>query len=182
VTRGSFRMRQKLSDHEFHALYCPVKNTKSALFLVVSFSVVAFVGWKGLHKPLAPPSFVELIFVILLVAAMLAKWLVVFTCFRERLVLGLFIVSLVTGEVARSVPSVFGKHAEIIKSAKLALSLLGLLVSLSMLVQSVANPHVRPSDDKTAAANQIKRGSLILFAVIVTVLLLGAMLYFLPLQ
>jgi hypothetical protein len=69
-----------------------------------------------------------------------------------------------------------------IKSGKLSLSLLGLLVSLSMLVQSVANPHVRGSDDKTAAANQIKRGSLILFAVIVTVLLLGAMLYFLPLQ
>ena len=162
-------MSQKLSDQELHALYCPVKNTKSALFLVVSFSVVAFVGWKGLHKPLAPPSFVELFFAVLAVA-MLAKVLVAFTCFRERLVLGLFIVSLVTGEVVRFVPSLLGKHAEMIKSGKLALSLLGLLVSLSMLVQSVANPDVRPSDDKTAAATQIKRGSLILVAIIVTVL------------
>jgi hypothetical protein len=174
-------MKQKISDQELHALYCPVKNTKSALFLVVSFSVVAFVGWKGLHKPLESPSFVELFFAILLVS-MLAKVLVAFTCFRERLVLGLVIVSLVTGEVARFGPSVFGKHRELIKSGKLALSLLGLLVSFSMLVQSLANPHPTPSDDKTAAANQVKRGSLILFAVIVTVLLLGAMLYFLPPQ
>jgi hypothetical protein len=142
---GILRMRQKLSGQELHARYCPVKNTKSALFLVVSFAVVAFVGWKGLHRPLAPPSFVELIFAILLVAAMLATLLVPFTCFRERLLLGLFIVSLVTGEVVRFVPSLMGKHAEMIKSGKLALSLLGLIVSLSMLVQSVANPHVRPS-------------------------------------
>jgi hypothetical protein len=176
-------MKQKLSDQEVHARDCPAKNTKSALFLVVSFSVFAFLGWKGLHKPLAPPSLFELIFVVVLVAAMLATWLVRFTCFRERLLLVLFSVSLVIGELARFLPSsVFGRHAETVKSGKLALSLLGLLVSLSMLVQSVANPHVRPSDDKTAAANQIKRGSLILVAIIVTVLLLGAMLYFLPLQ
>ena len=176
-------MRRKLSDQEFHALYCSVKNTKSALFLVVSFSVFAFLGWKGLHKPLAPPSLFELIFVAVLVAAMLATWLVRFTCFRERLLLVLFSVSLVIGELARFLPSsVFGRHAETVKSGKLALSLLGLLVSLSMLVQSVANRHVRPRDEKTAAANQIKRGSLILVAIIVTVLLLGAMLHFLPLQ
>ena len=79
-------MSQKLSDQEFHALYCPVKNKKSALFLVVSFSVVAFVGWEGLHKVPASPSFVELLFAILVVA-ILAKWLVAFTCFRERWVL-----------------------------------------------------------------------------------------------
>jgi hypothetical protein len=174
-------MRQRLSDQEFHALHCPVKNTKNALFLVVCFSVFAFLGWKGLHKPLAPPSLFELIFVVVLVAAMLATWLVGFTCFRERLLLVLFSVSLVTGELARFLPSsVFGRHAETVKSGKLVLSLLGLIVSLSMLVQSVANPHVRPSDDKTAAANRIKRGSLILLAFLVTVLMLGAMLYFLP--
>jgi hypothetical protein len=135
-------MSQKLSDQEFHALYCPVKDTKSALFLVAYFSVAAFVDWRGLHKAPEYSSFVELLFAILVVA-ILAKWLVAFTCFRERLVFGLVIVSLVTGEVARFVPSVFGKHAETVKSAKLALSLLGLIVSLSTLVQSVANPHVR---------------------------------------
>ena len=176
-------MSQKLSDQEVHARACPAKNTKSALFLVVSFSAFAFVGWKGLHKPLAPPSLFEFIFVVVLVAAMLATWLVRFTCFRERLLLVLFSVGLVTGELAQFLPSsVFGRHAETVKSGKLVLSLQGLIVGLSMLVQSVTNPHVTPSDDKTAAANQIKRGSLILLAVIVTVLLLGALLYFLPPQ
>ena len=128
-------MRRGLPDQEFHALYCPVKNTKSALFLVACFSVAAFVSWKGLHKAPEQPSVVELVFAILVVA-MLAKWLVAFTCFRERLVFSLVIVSLVTGEVTRLVPSVFSKHAELVKSGKLALSLLGLLVSLTMLVQS----------------------------------------------
>lgn len=128
-------MRQNLTDQEFHALYCPAKNTKSALFLVVCFAVVAFVGWEGLHKAPEHPSLVELLFAILVVA-MLAKWLVAFTCFRERLVFGLVIVSLVIGELAGLVPSVFGKHTEMVKSGKLALSLLGLVVSLSMLVQA----------------------------------------------
>jgi len=146
-------MSQKLSDQEVHARDCPAKNTKSALFLVVSFSVFAFLGWKGLHKPLAAPSLFELIFVVVLVAAMLATWLVRFTCFRERLLLVLFSVSIVTGELARFLPSsVFGRHAETVKSGNLVLSLLGLIVSLSMLVQSVKSTQ----RSRTAAPNQIK--------------------------
>jgi hypothetical protein len=174
-------MRQKFSDQEFHARYCPVKNTKSALFLVACFSVAAFVGWKGLYKAPEHASFVELLFAILVVA-MLAKWLVAFTCIRERLVFGLVIVSLVTGEVAGFVPSVFSKHAQMVKSGTLALSLLGLLVSLSMLVQSASNPQVGLSGGGTTALNQKNKGWLILLVFIVTVLLLGAMLYFLPLR
>jgi hypothetical protein len=138
-------MRQKLSDEEFHALYCPVKNAKSALFLVTSFSVVAFVSWKGLHKPPEHPDFVVLLFAILVVA-MLAKWSVAFTCLRERLVFGFVIVSFVIGEVAAFVPSVFSNHAWMVKPGKLALSLLGLLVSLTMLIQAARSPNVGPSN------------------------------------
>jgi hypothetical protein len=76
---------RKLSDHEFHALYCPVKNTKSALFLVASFSVVTLASWRGLHKDPEHRDFVVLLFAIIVIA-MLARWLVAFTCFRERLV------------------------------------------------------------------------------------------------
>jgi hypothetical protein len=137
-------MRQKLSDDEFHALYCPVKSAKSALFLVASFSLVAFVAWKGLHKPFEPPDVVELFFVVI-VGAILAKWLVAFTCFRDRLVIGIVIVNLLTGEVTRFLPSVFGQYAEIIKSGKLALWLLGLLVSATMLVQSFRTARIKPS-------------------------------------
>jgi hypothetical protein len=134
-------MMRNLSDQEFHALYCPVKNPKAALFLVVSFSVMTFADWKGLHKVLEQPSFVELLVVIPLVI-MLAKWLVVFTCFRERLILGFVIVSIVTEEVTRFAPSGFSGHSEMIGFGKLALSLLGLLVSLTMLVQSARSPTV----------------------------------------
>lgn len=174
-------MRQKLSDQEFHALYCPVRNAKSALFLVVFFSVTAFVNWKGLHKAPEHPSLVELLFATIVVV-MLAKWLVSFTCFRERLVFGIVIVSMVTGEIEAFVPSIFSQHVETVRYGHFAFSLLGLLVSLTMLAQSAANPRARSSEGETAVANQIKQGSLILLALIVAVILLGAALYLFPLR
>ena len=154
--QGGVPMKQKLPDQELHALYCPVKNAKSAVFLVVCFSIVAFVSWKGLHRPPEHPDFVLLLFAILVVA-MLAKWLVTFTCFRERLVLGLVIVTMVAGQVERFVPSIVSQHVETVKSGHLALSLLGLLVSLTMLVQSAQSPNDdasnRPVHDKNDEQN-----------------------------
>jgi hypothetical protein len=139
-------MRRDLSAQEFHALYCPVKNEKSALFLVAVFSVTVFDGWKGLHKAPERPDLVTLSFLII-VLALLAKSLVNFTCFRERLVFVLVIVSIVTGEVESFVPSLFSQHAEMVRFGHLALSLLGLLVSLTMLWQSAWSPNVRPGGD-----------------------------------
>src|SRR5271169_1563482 len=88
--------------------------------------------------PLKAPehhSIVDLLFFIV-VAAMLARLLVAFTCLRERLVISVAIVSLLTGAVTGFVPSAFSQHTEMLRSGKLALSLLGLLVSLTMLAQS----------------------------------------------
>jgi hypothetical protein len=158
-----------------------VRRCESGILLVACFSLTAFVNWKGLQKAPGPPDFVVLLFAVVVVA-MLTKWLVAFTCFRERLVFGLVIVSMVAAEVERFVPSIVSRHVETVKSGHLALSLLSLLLSLSMLVQSAANPHdVKLSEGETAIANRPKHRSLILLAFIVTVLLLGAMLYFLPL-
>jgi hypothetical protein len=140
-------MMRHLSDQEFHTLYCPVKNPKSALFFVVLFSGTTFVNWKGLHKAPEHPGLVELLFAIIVVVC-LAKWLVSFTCFRERLVFGLVIVSLVTGNLEGFVPSTFGQHFEAVRYGHLALSVLGLLVSLTMLVQSAAGPYVRPRTEE----------------------------------
>jgi hypothetical protein len=172
-------MRQKLSDQEFHALYCPVKNTKSALFLVAYFSVAAFGNWKGLHEAPEHLDLVRLSFVII-VMALLAKSLVNFTCFRERLVFVLVIVSFVTGEVYGFFPAIVGPYAHVMELGKLTLSLLGLLVSLTMLVQSARSPNVRPSNAEASIAWQPKQNLLILLVVTLTVLALGAMLYFLP--
>jgi hypothetical protein len=172
-------MSRKLSDQEFHALYCPVKNPKSALFLVAFFSLETFISWKGLHKPPEHPDLFSLFFLIL-VMALLAKPLLTFTCFRERLVFGLVIVSVATDEGERFVPSVFGQHADTVKLVKLALSLLGLLVSLSMLAQSARAPKVEPNAEQAAIAKQTKRAFLIVLAVSMAVLVLGMLLYFLP--
>jgi len=172
-------MRRNLSDQEFHALYCPVKNTKGALFIAAYFSVAVCVDWRGLHKALEHPRFVELLFGIL-VAGTLAKWLAAFTCFRERLVFGLAIVSLVRWEVEGFAPSVLSQHVAIVRSGELALSLLGLLVSLTMLVQAVRNPSVGSSNAETSIVWQPKQSLPILLVVTLLVLVLGAVLYFLP--
>jgi len=172
-------MRQDLSAQEIHARYCPVKNTKSALFLVAYFSLAAFENWKGLHKAPEHLDLARLSFVII-VLAMLAKALVNFTCFRERLVFALVIVSFVTGEVYGFFPAIVGPYAHVVRLGELAMSLFGLLVCLTMLVQSARSPNVRPSNAEASIAWQPKRNLLISLVVILTVLVLGAMLYFLP--
>ena len=177
--QGGVPMRRKLSDQEFHALYCPVKNAKSALFLVAYFSLQAFGNWKGLHEAPEHLDLVSLSFIIIVVA-MLAKSLVNFTCFRERLVLGLIIVSFVTGEVYGFFPGIVGPYAYLVKFGDLALSLLGLLVSLTMLVQSARSPDVGPSNAEAAIAWPPKKYLLILLVAILTVLVLSTLLYFLP--
>jgi hypothetical protein len=142
-------MTQKLSDQESHALYCPVKNAKSALFLVAFFCLTSFLSWKGLNKPLEHYSLGQLLVVAIFAVAVVATWLVEFTCFRERLVLGIVIINLLTMEVQGFVPSVFSKHVEMVKSAKLALGFLGLLVSLTMLIDAARSPNAGPSNGRT---------------------------------
>jgi hypothetical protein len=123
----------EFNEPDSHAKYCPVKHTKSALFLIAYFSLAGFVNWRGLHKGPAPPDLIILFFAML-VTVMLGRAMVDFTCFRERFVFGIAIVMLVIGEVERFAPSLFGQHIEVEKAGRLALSLLGLLVSLSMFV------------------------------------------------
>ena len=176
---GLLPMRQNLLAQELHARYCPAKNTKSALFLVAYFSVAAFENWKGLQKAPEHLDLVSLSFVII-VLAMLAKSLVNFSCVRERLVFVLVIVSFVLGEVYGFFPAIVGPYAYMLKPGELTLSLLGVLVSLSMLVQSALSPRVEPTKEQTAIAKQMKRTFLILPAVILAILVLGALLYFLP--
>lgn len=171
-------MKRKLSAREFHALYCPVKNTKSALFFVAYFSITTFANWKGLHKAPEHLNFVELLFGMFVVA-LLAKWLVAFTCFRERLVFGLVIVSMVAGAIERFVPSTVSQHVETVRSGHLALSLLGLLVSLTMLVRLGRGPNIAPTNAEALNAWQPKH-ILILLVAILTVLALGVVLYLVP--
>ena len=141
-------MKKKLADKESHALYCPIKNAKSALFVVACFSVIAFASWRGLDKPPAHYSLGQLIIVIFLVA-MVARWLVEFSCGRERVLLGIIVIGLLKMEVQGFAPSVFTKHVEFAKSGELALALIGLFVSLTMLIQAVRGLGAGPSNAGT---------------------------------
>lgn len=78
-------------------------------------------------------------------------------------------VEAVPGAERGFVPTVFTKHAEMARSGKLALSLLGLLVILTMLVQSARSPNVGPRNAGASIAWQPKRNFLILLVVILTV-------------
>jgi hypothetical protein len=138
-------MWRSLSDHETHELYCPVRHVKSALFLVVCFTVTTIASWRGLHKAPETPSFVQSLFSMLVVAALI-RWLFTFTCFRERLICGLMILSLLAGQVQKLLPSVIGEHSEVIRIGKLSLSVLGLVVSLTMLVQSARGSAQPPQE------------------------------------
>ena len=73
-------------------------------------------------------------------ARWLVKWLFSFTCLRERMAFGLVIVSLLVGQAQKFAPSILGKYVEVIKTGKLALAVLALVVSLTLLVQSFFNP------------------------------------------
>jgi hypothetical protein len=141
---------RNLSDRELHARYCPLKNTKSAMFIVAYFSVAAFVNWRGLHKAPEHYSLLQLPFAII-VAATLIKWLVSFTCFRDRLVSVFVIVILVTGEVEGLVPTWFGQHSEMVRSGHFALSLLGLVVSVTMLITSARSPKFEAGGEARTA-------------------------------
>lgn len=169
-------MTQNRSNEELHARYCALRNPRSALVLVVCFSVLMFVSWRDLHKAPQPRDFIELAFAIFLIAIS-ANSLLIFKCFRERLVLVLAITSFVAAEVSEFAPAIVRPFAGLVNSGDLALSGLALLVSLTMLIQSARNPHVETGEGEM---KMLGRNLLILCAVIVTVLLLGAMLYFVP--
>lgn len=134
-------MKQKPSDQELHERFCPVKHLKSALFVFATFALTTFLNSRALARERERDDVVELVFAMILVA-ILIRSLLVFTCLRERLLLLIIIISVTAGNIESFVPSVFGDHAGLLKYAHLALSVLGLVISFTMLVQSCLN---RPS-------------------------------------
>jgi hypothetical protein len=138
-------MIRQLSDQQLHAAYCPVRNPKSALFVVAAFALMTFGNWHGLHDPIERPGLAKLLLVIVLLG-LLAKWLAAFTCFRERLLIGVVIISLAASQFTPFAPAIFGDQTQMIRSGKLVLSLIGLLIGLTILVQSLRNVSAEPSE------------------------------------
>src|SRR5579863_1440085 len=129
------------SNEEYHRRYCALTNTRAALVLVLCLAVVVFVGWNGLGKPLQQVSVIELPLYIF-VEALFVICLVIFRCFRERLIMGLAMVSLVIGGASGFVPVRVGPFADLIKYGEFGLWTFALLISLSALITSARRPHV----------------------------------------
>lgn len=126
-------------DPNSHFNYCPIKHRRSALFVVAYFSLATLTNWLALHRGPSQPDLTLLLFAILL-TGMFAKMIVDFTCFRDRLVFGIAILLLVITQVERYSPWVFRAHIGAERGARLLLSLLGLVVGLTMLLQSSFYP------------------------------------------
>lgn len=172
---------RNLTKEQLHARYCPVKNPRAALFLVGCFSLLVLLAWTDLHKPAEQKSLIELPFAALVVAAC-ANWMVAFRCFRERVVLGIVIVTLTAGEITGLFSAINYRSVELIRFLNLILEGIGLLVSLSLLVSATRKPNIGVSSERTSGASQIKRAWLAPFVLVLGILLLGTLLYLWPLR
>jgi hypothetical protein len=125
-------MFKSSSNQQNHARLCPAKNPKPAIILVATLSFIAFLSWKNLHAPLhvSPITATFGIFVCILLAT-------TFTCLREKLIILFAIASLLVSATRDFFPSAFGQRIETAHYIKLTLWLLALLLSITMLVQSL---------------------------------------------
>jgi hypothetical protein len=169
-------MAHKQTKEEVHAHFCAVRNWRTALLFAACCALLVIVSWKTTGKAPSKHSYFDIPFNVLTIL-ILGRWPVVFRCFRERFVLGLVLVSQVKWLVSWFVPTL--GVAVLARQMFRVLWVLAFLMSLSMLVQSARNPYVEPEEGDTM---KVKRGMLIMGAVIVTALLLSALLYFVPLR
>lgn len=166
------------SNEEFHARNCAIANSRTSIIFVAFCALEVFLSWRVLGKTFPAYNLVG-VFRDIVMIMVCAKLLLIFRCFRERLVVGIVMLRYVISLVSGFMPTVFNRAAGPIRSVDLALWVLALIVSLSMLIHSARKPYVESKDDD---AMKVKRRWLILSAFIVTALLLGALMYFVPLR
>ncbi len=130
-------MTQGRSNEEVHARYCAVRNVRIALLFVAFCTLQAFLWWRDLDKAFPQYGPYDLVWHVIAIAV-IVKLFAAFACLRERFVLGLGIAVLVRGLVSGFKPSLIDPVAGMVRHAFLALWVVALLLSLSMLVSS---PH-----------------------------------------
>jgi len=109
---------------------------RTAILFVALFTIEVLVSWRTLDKPYHRPTLIELPFYILAIAIGV-RWLLMFKCAVERLVLGLSLINFVVGVVSAYVPTIgSGPFSELIRSGKLSLWVFVLVVSIGMLFLS----------------------------------------------
>jgi hypothetical protein len=178
-------MPEKLTNEQKHErFWCGFTHIRVAWFFVAFCAWAVFLNWKGLDKPLSRPSVVELPFYILSVVVYVPIFWTVLRCFTERFVLGIAAVHLAIAIVSWFAPSffvdsLFNPITVLIRRAFFALWIVAFLLSLNMPIQSARHPYVQIENVPSSVGN---RRLLILCAVMVTAIVLGALLYFVPLR
>lgn len=136
------------------------------ILVVVGFCALqVFESWKDLGRPLRAEGSLDLFFMALVAAAGL-KLLTIFRGPRERFLVGLTIAGIAA--------SLFNPIARLARYVFFVLWILALLMGLSMLVWPPAPPRIKGGTGK------IKQRMLILAAVVISAIILGALIYFIP--
>ncbi len=132
---------QSKADDEVHARFCAVKNARIAAFLVGFFTLEAFLSWRELGKPFVEQSLYELLFhIVLWLFALLPFLFRISRCFPERFILGIVMISTVTGWVFEYAPNVVDPVAGLVRQCDLMLYILALLTSLALLFSFLFTP------------------------------------------
>jgi len=173
-------MPEKISNEQQHErFWCAFTHTRVAWFFVVFCGWEVFLSWKGLDKPFSRPSLVEIPFYILVVAVYAPIFWMVLRCFTERFVIAIATVHTAITVVSWLLPTLLNPVAGLFRRAFLVLWGLAFLMSLNMPIQSVQHPYIELEKIETKAGNQ---RLLILGAAFAIALVLGALLYFIPLR
>lgn len=124
-----------LGQQDVHSRWCANRNTRIALALTAFCALEVFLSWRGLGQTIEKSDTVSL-FVGLFVIGWLVLLFATFKCVRERLVLGLLIIRFAVGFAIRVSPTLSDSAADFWKRANVALWVVALALSLSMLYSS----------------------------------------------
>lgn len=178
-------MPEKLTNAQKHErFWCGFTHIRIAWVFVVFCGWSVFLNWRGLDKPFSRPDAIELPFYVLIVVVYAPILWMVLRCFTERLVIGIAAVHMAIAVFSWFVPSLFAPSlfnpvTVSIRRTFLVLWIVAFLLSLNMPVQAVRHPYVQVEEISSSAGNQ---RSLILFVVLLSLIVFGALLYFVPLR
>lgn len=178
-------MPENLTNAQKHErFWCGFKHIRVAWGFVVFCGWSVFLNWRGLDKPFSRPNPIELLFYLLIVVVYAPILWMVLRCFTERLVIGIAAVHMAIAVFSRFVPSLFAPSlfnpvTVLIRRTFLVLWIVAFLLSLNMPVQAVRHPYVQLEEISSSAGNQ---RLLILCVVLLSGIVLGALLYFVPLR
>ncbi len=130
------------TSDEDHAKVCAVRNERIAIFLLGFFALEVFLSWRSLGNPFGEHSLYDVLFRFVLMLVVFPFFLQVSKCLPERFILGIVAVRMVTGLFFEYAPNLGSPVAHLVRAGDLTLWVLALLISLALLVSSLARPKL----------------------------------------